>query len=531
MTEPDPPATRPEEAFARMDRALKLTTGGRMLLILTAALLPLGLIALFASIESSQTNRLRREADARATAALSARQLSSAIARVSLQLREAAASMNAATTPDQCRAILRSLQLGQRFAVRFAAVAPGGRVLCTTERFSAAPVTAPDVLFATEVRIVPATGVLRFEARALRNGPYGIGEFPLRTLRDVTRPAALANDPGLRLAQGQERLELSQPENDDAIGRRVMVSSPVAGGQVQLELTTAEQPITAVELLIGLLPILMWLAAALIGWWVVNRLIIRPLLQLQDAVERHNADAGPLVLPRMTTPAREIRDLGRAFQRLTDQIKGHEGELEQGLARQTKLTREVHHRVKNNLQVVSSLINLHARGVSSVEVAAAYASIQRRVDALAVVHRNHYAELEENRGVGLRALIGELASNLRATAPPEAAHLAITLDIAPLFTNQDVAVPVAFLITEIVEIAIICTPADRIGITLTPLPDRPDRALLRITCAGLSSEACRNDPSFDRFTRICEGLSRQLRAKLVKDLDEGSFAIEILVVG
>ena len=86
----------------------------------------------------------------------------------------------------------------------------------------------------------------------------------------------------------------------------------------------------------------------------------------------------------------------------------------------------MHHRVKNNLQVIASLINFHARGAKSAEASAAYASIQRRVDALAVVHRHHFAEMEENRGLELRSVIGELASNIRATAPERSAGLGIT---------------------------------------------------------------------------------------------------------
>ena len=83
--------------------------------------------------------------------------------------------------------------------------------------------------------------------------------------------------------------------------------------------------------------------------------------------------------------------------------------------------------MKNNLQVVASLLNIHSRGSPNEEVAAAYASIQRRVDALAVVHRNHFAELEENRGVALKPLISELAANLRATAPASALGMSIRL--------------------------------------------------------------------------------------------------------
>src|SRR3546814_108931 len=115
-----------------------------------------------------------------------------------------------------------------------------------------------------------------------------------------------------------------------------------------------------------------------------------------------------------------------------------------------------------NLQVISSLINFHARGARSAEVVTAYASIQRRVDALAVVHRNHFAEMEENRGLSLRSVIGELSSNIRATAPDESARMGIVLDVEPFLISQDAAIAVAFIITEIVELAMLCTP-DEIG--------------------------------------------------------------------
>ncbi len=130
---------------------------------------------------------------------------------------------------------------------------------------------------------------------------------------------------------------------------------------------------------------------------------------------------GRFETPPLTTPALEIRTLGDAFQRAAQTITRHETELEEGLARQTKLTREVHHRVKNNLQVVASLLNIHARGAHSVEASDAYATIQRRVDALALVHRSHYAELEVNQGIALRPLIGELAAICAGRCPPDQA--------------------------------------------------------------------------------------------------------------
>ena len=62
--------------------------------------------------------------------------------------------------------------------------------------------------------------------------------------------------------------------------------------------------------------------------------------------------------------------------------------------------------MKNNLQVVASLLNIHGRRAETPEARAAYAWISRRVGALSIVHRNHFADMEENRGI-LAAPAGE----------------------------------------------------------------------------------------------------------------------------
>jgi two-component sensor histidine kinase len=229
----------------------------------------------------------------------------------------------------------------------------------------------------------------------------------------------------------------------------------------------------------------------------------------------------------LTSPAREIGELGEAFRQVTLTVARHEAELEAGLERQIKLVREVHHRVKNNLQVVASLLNLHARGAQSEDASAAYATIQRRVDALAVVHRNHFAELEDNRGVSLKPLISELGANLRANAPPGASGMQIRVAVEPYSVTQDVAVAVAFLVTEIVEYAMFCG-ASSVNISLSGR--NGTGALL-----GLESEALKGDAECDpglteRFERIVTGLSRQLRSAIDRDVEIGRYALEIAIV-
>jgi hypothetical protein len=374
------------------------------------------------------------------------------------------------------------------------------------------------------VLLVDAPRGLRFTVAGSQGG-YAVAELPVALLARVLPTGDKTQ--GILLSQGDASLRLSSTVKAYPLGKRLSVYAPIAGGQVRLELTLTTNPISAVEVLLVLLPLLMWAAAAGIGWVVVDQLLLRPLAQLQRAVADYRGE-GPFELPRLTTPSQEIRALGEAFQASAAQLMHREDELEAGLRHQVRLTREVHHRVKNNLQVVASLINLHSRGTKG-EVGAAYASIQRRVDALAVVHRNHFAELEENRGVALRSLIAELTANLRGTAPPSASHMTITLDMIPAYITQDVAVPVAFLVTEIIELVMETDPTGGVAIALAP-GNVPDRALLSIEASGLATKGRTDDPGRERFERIILGLSRQLRSPLDHDLETGRYRISIAIV-
>ena len=375
--------------------------------------------------------------------------------------------------------------------------------------------------------------LVRTNISTATGGYFGIVEYDARAIaRALLAPGSKAPSSGIGiiLSQGSRSIILATEHSDNPLDRIVSVSVPVAGGQFGLEVRMPANPIGALEILLILLPILMWAAGAIIGWIVVERLLLYPLGQMRRAVAAFNEGDGPLVLPRLTTPAHEIRELGQSFSDATQALTRHEHELAEALKHQKLLTREVHHRVKNNLQVVSSLINLNARGAMSPAVAEAYASIQRRVDALAVVHRNYYAELEENHGVSLRTLIGEIASNLRASAITGGSEASITLDLMPAYASQDSAVPVAFFITEIVELALENQPATPIAIRLAPIEGMPGKASLSIVSPALTNSARREGPSVERFHRIVSGLARQLRSPLDEDPTKGSYGVSITIL-
>lgn len=530
VDQPQEVASRSEE---RRQIFSRLSTGLKMLLILSFALLPLGLIAVFASRESAHVNRLRHEAEARAAASATAAAISDALTPATIALRQgmndvAGDASDHGIDQRQCQRQLEQVTDGNGPLKAVAMFDNKDRLVCATRGYANVPVYLPSDKTGFDVRLAAAMGLLLTTVAAGNGDYFGIAQFPTSGIAKLL-PSSGGVHSGVVLRQGSQSIILRREETQNPLDQIVSMTVPVAGGQFSLEMRMPAAPISTADVLLILLPILMWAAGGIIGWIVVDRLLLRPLGQMQRAIAVFSREEGPLALPRLKTPAREIRELGESFERATEKLKTHEKELAEGLANQKRLTREVHHRVKNNLQVVSSLISLHARGAKSLPVAEAYASIQRRVDALAVVHRNHYAELEEHQGVALRALIGEIASNLRASAHGSE-NPTITLNIMSGWAVQDIAVPIAFLITEIVELVMLCGPDTTIAISLTPVEGKPERGLLSITAASLALPQCRDNPTAERFDRIVGGLARQLRSPLDHEIEAGRYAIEIPIL-
>lgn len=505
-----------------VDRFSRLSAGYRLIILLSLALLPLGLLAITASLQISRSADLERQATVRVASAESARRLGSQLAIDSTALRSAVNLLErGGDEANICARTLSVLGTAPDQPTDFALVSRTGRFVCGSQRIAAAN-ASPD-LRADMGAALSAQGMtvtLPSDTRAFA----GIAFYPRAQLVATLRPTNFTAPYSLTLSRGDHSLPLIADFKPGALDRRETVMSDIPGTPLSLSFAVRSVPFKPAEMLTMLIPILMWLVAIAIAWLVFNRLVIGPLGQLRANIS--NYQPGEIVQPlrRMTIPAREIEDLGNTFQTISRTVAEHEAELAEGLVRQRKLTREVHHRVKNNLQVVSSLINLHARGAQTPDANAAFATIGRRVDALAVVHRNHYAELEENRGVNLRALLGELSANLRATAPGETTRLAILIDVPTVQVNQDTAIPIAFLTTELIELAMLIDPAAAIRLSVLRQAEA-DRACLVIGSSALEETSRLGELLTDRYGRVIEGLSRQLRSPIERDVSEGTFKI------
>ena len=502
----------------------RLPTGAKVLLILSAALLPLAIIAMVATLQTGRLADQQARARLRVAADESARSIAIELVGDMNALRSAvnALGTDRADAPSCARAegvFAQQVEAGARFVI----VDRAGHVVCGAPFQPAPPPLDPDAPVAGA--IAPARGLVLSVSGA--SGLAARAFFPRELLARLGAPSSRAIVYAQTLTLDEESLELASIPGAGPLDRTETMSTPLGIADLSLRTSIRAAPITSSFVVALLLPVLMWLMAAGIAWFVVDHLLIAPLRRLRTSVATYQP--GEVIdVPVRTLPAQEIRELGETFRSIARTVAEHEAGLADGLVRQTKLTREVHHRVKNNLQVISSLINFHARGAPTPEASAAYASIQRRVDALAVVHRNHFAEMEENRGLGLRSVLGELASNIRATATEGA--VGIVLDVDNHLVTQDVAVAVAFIVTETVELAMSVDPAARVRISLKPA-EAEGRATLRVVSRALVDGDALRDLLRTRYGRVMEGLARQLRSQLHHDPLTGAYEIAIGVTG
>ena len=502
------------------ERFARLPTAAKLLLILTAVLLPIGIaLAWVGQIGIDNANDALDERT-RDQAQTANRAIESLIARNALALRLAANGAVANGTSQACERAQRTLAIAPAVSQSFEIEAPDGASLCAAGEVGdvgGLQIVAPGAILVT---IAPDS-----RAVAIRVGVIGAMATALVPASELRSAVAESGADIHSLALRDKDAELPiVPPGRSAAKDLVTGEWPIGNGPLMARVGVVEHRVTTADRILLLLPVLMWIAAALIAWLLVSRLLIRPLRRLQGAVQDYQPGQGALDLPDRLGPATEIQSLRDAFGRAVARVEQSEANLTGAVEGQRRLVREVHHRVKNNLQVIASLLNIHGRSAESPEARAAYAGISRRVGALSIVHRNHFAEMEENRGIALRPLVAELAAELRAGAPEAARGLTIDLEVDSVNTTQDAAVAVGFLITEIIEYAMLNCPTDPVEVSLRRTSELTARLSLSNRVLNPDQDA---DKGKEQFERVVAGLAKQLRSPLERKL--GRYSVELPV--
>lgn len=137
------------------------------------------------------------------------------------------------------------------------------------------------------------------------------------------------------------------------------------------------------------------------------------------------------------------------FDDITDR-KQHERELEESIKEKEVLLKEVHHRVKNNMQVISSILNLQSSYIDDETALSILRESQDRIKSMSFVHESLYQSKTLSE-VNFSEYIKNIASNLFHSYGRPEGGIALQFELEELFLNLDTSIPCGLIINEVVS--------------------------------------------------------------------------------
>lgn len=243
-------------------------------------------------------------------------------------------------------------------------------------------------------------------------------------------------------------------EATDAEGRhRVYTGAALAGHDVYALLSAPApgllswarlNPISAL-----FMPLLTWLFAFTAVMWVSERVVIRWLNYLERVAfiySRGRFSVHPVHAMKAPT---EIRGLARTLDELAGSIVIRDAALKASLAEKDALMREIHHRVKNNLQIISSLLSMQQRTLTDPASRAALGDTRQRISALALIYRTLY-QSHDLRHADARIFLTELVAQLVASETGREHVVTSSVEADSLVVDPDKLAPLALWLVEAV---------------------------------------------------------------------------------
>ena len=451
----------------------------RFALVMAVALLPLGVISLVQT-RTLQVAVQARDAEALMGATLGA--AAQAAGKISLAQGLVAALSGAPAVlgdADGCLTLLRNAAAQLDFAVTLAYLPADGPIACQTidaglptedaglPTYDAGlptdlrlshSVVGPDGQPAGRVELTLPLSVLALDLLMLQTET---GPAPLQIWTfDGTGAVLTTNipgDDGPALLPKARPLTgfIDQPQTvfagvSKAGQPRSYAVAPVLSGAVYLMTSWdhgGPKALKSAELSRYLPPLTMWalgmIVAALASEWLVSRHV----RLLTGSIKRFARGDRSMKKIDLSGAPVEISDAGEAFARMSDTILHSEAQLEDTIHQKEVLLREVHHRVKNNLQLIASIMNIQMRKAIAPEAKALLRGLHDRIMSLATIHRGLY-QTSGLADVRADELFKDIVRQIVNIGSGLERRFELAMDVEDLHLTPDQAVPLSLLLTE-----------------------------------------------------------------------------------
>jgi two-component sensor histidine kinase len=257
----------------------------------------------------------------------------------------------------------------------------------------------------------------------------------------------------------------------------------------------------------------MWAAGVLAAWLGTRVVVTRWTKKLTDtAKEMSKGDLS--VRADLAGAPVEIRRVGDILGEMASRLEAQRHDLQAAVDVKDTLLREIHHRVKNNLQTVISLLNLQTKGIRLESARLTLQQLKMRIQTLGLVHRHLY-ESDNLKIVDLKTFLGELCRLLQDGSGMPYWRVRVDLDIAPVTLQIERAIPLALLVTELATNSFKhAFPSGRIGTIAIKLTVPDDTILLTVADDGVGT----SPPPPEQGAEEQSGLGLVLAEALAKQL-------------
>ncbi|PRY22152.1 hypothetical protein CLV78_10776 [Aliiruegeria haliotis] len=281
----------------------------------------------------------------------------------------------------------------------------------------------------------------------------------------------------------------------------------------------------------------MWLASLILITLTVERQVVASVRGLANKMRRFAA-VRELPAPPEQKVAQELAYIETTFAEMAEKLIRDEADLLNAMVEQKVLLKEVHHRVSNNLQMISSLINMQSRGIEEAESMAVLDGIQRRVAGMAVVHKVLY----RTDAIGkLRAddLLERVFRMLADVVPKRADRIDIPIerDVASVPLTPDQALPLAFFTIEGLANAVSYADSDggaapwvRYQLRETDAEGGVEVRIENSVSAAQARQLQVQSPSTSLGQRLIQTFALQLGGRVVVSVDDGIYCVSMTFV-
>lgn len=132
------------------------------------------------------------------------------------------------------------------------------------------------------------------------------------------------------------------------------------------------------------------------------------------------------------------------------ELKLQNGQIQVSLFEKEVLLKEIHHRVKNNLQIISSLLNIQAQNITDKNVLASIKEGQSRVQAMSLIHQNLY-QSQELDAINMEDYVKQLTIYLNEMYNSATEKISIKVQAPQIYFDIDTAIPLGLIVNELVS--------------------------------------------------------------------------------